>query len=84
MNNTQIINVGVIATAAQGMVLRFPFGFYSWNQVLKRWPSAKYQAPFFDMDGDQLMQAVIPWEVAGAENIAVDKPYQWDISKEQT
>ena len=82
MNSTsQTINVGVIGDSAQGLVLRFPVGFYSFQKVLHRWNSAKYIPPFFSMDGDQLMQAIIPWEVARTENISLSQPYQWTIDE---
>lgn len=75
------INVGVIASSPDGLVLRFPFGFYSFQKVLQRWESAKYIPPFLDMDGDQLMQAIIPWEVARSEKISLKQPYQWTIDE---
>jgi len=79
---TQTLNVGVIGDSPQGLVLRFPVGFYSFQKVLQRWESAKYIPPFLDMDGDQLMQVIIPWEVARAENISLSQPYQWILNKE--
>jgi hypothetical protein len=33
------------------------------------------------MDGDQLMQVIIPWEVARLENISLSQPYQWTIDE---
>jgi hypothetical protein len=78
---TQTLNVGVIGDSPQGLVLRFPVGFYSFQKVLQRWESAKYIPPFLDMDGDQLMQVIIPWEVARLENISLSKPYQWTIDE---
>ena len=78
---SQTINVGVIGSSPQGLVLRFPVGFYSFKKVLQRWESAKYIPPFLDMDGDQLMQVIIPWEVARTENISLSQPYQWTIDE---
>jgi len=78
---TQTLNVGVIGDSPQGLVLRFPVGFYSFQKVLQRWESAKYIPPFLDMDGDQLMQVIIPWEVARSENISLSQPYQWTIDE---
>ena len=77
----QTLNVGVIGDSPQGLVLRFPVGFYSFQKVLQRWESAKYIPPFLDMDGDQLMQVIIPWEVARTENISLSQPYQWTIDE---
>ena len=77
----QTLNVGVIGDSPQGLVLRFPVGFYSFQKVLQRWESAKYIPPFLDMDGDQLMQVIIPWEVARSENISLSQPYQWTIDE---